>query len=93
MIDVNAKPLFQHDCDGCVFLGVHTEAAPTYRELTDIYWCPRCDDGTLIRRYDTRGDRYSSYPHFVWASALTTCSWLREAVVVLVQHLMKEGSK
>ena len=90
MIDKTATPIHEHDCDGCVFLGQYTDSEAMHPgEPTDIYWCACADGGTLIRRYGPAG-KYASHPHFVWHHTLQAIPWMREAVVVLVHHLMEK---
>lgn len=52
------EPRFTHDCDGCVFLGRLVDAGTD----TDVYFCERCDGGSLILRYASEGSQYASMP-------------------------------
>lgn len=45
-------PRYTHDCDACEPLGEHLEY--------DLYYCPRCDGGTIIARYGNDGPEYAS---------------------------------
>lgn len=47
-------PRYTHDCDSCKFLGEHREY--------DLYYCARCDEGTVIARYSSDGPGYASIP-------------------------------
>lgn len=47
---------FTHDCDSCVFVGQHGDH--------DVWFCPRCDGGSLIARYGNEGSEYASTPLF-----------------------------
>jgi hypothetical protein len=47
---------FEHDCSTCQFLGQAGEF--------DMYWCPKCDEGSLIARYGSAGPEYASTPLF-----------------------------
>lgn len=56
-------PRFTHDCDSCVFLGRYTN--PYYalsKQHTDLYYCVRCDGGSMIARYGSEGSEYMSAP-------------------------------
>ena len=51
---MNETPLYQHDCDKCVFLGIH--------EGADLYLCPvGWGEANLVARYGPNGD-YASCP-------------------------------
>ena len=43
---------FNHDCQGCEFLG-------EWREY-DLYFCKKCENGTVIARYGSEGSNYAS---------------------------------
>jgi hypothetical protein len=45
-------PRYTHDCDACEYLGEHLEY--------DLYYCPRCDGGTVLARYGNDGPDYAS---------------------------------
>lgn len=51
-------PKFKHDCDGCIFLSW----VPIGPEGHDLYFCPKCDGGSIIARYGDEGSQYSSAP-------------------------------
>lgn len=55
------KPRFQHDCDSCLHL-----ATIRLQRWFDLYFCERCDGGTLIARFSSEGPDYSSYPIGIW---------------------------
>lgn len=47
-------PLFDHDCDHCMFLG-------TYNGYADLYWCMQMGNRpTLIARFSDDGPDYVS---------------------------------
>ncbi len=46
--------LWKHDCDSCVYLGTEGKL--------DFYYCEKCDGGTIIGRYSSRGADYASTP-------------------------------
>jgi hypothetical protein len=54
--EVKLPPRFIHDCKSCLYLGRHEEY--------DMWFCPTCDEGTLIARYDNEGGEYASTPLF-----------------------------
>jgi hypothetical protein len=47
-------PKFIHDCDTCQFLGRY--------QKHDLYYCPKCAEGTVIARYGNHGPDYRSMP-------------------------------
>lgn len=49
---------FMHDCDVCQFLGEYEWCGDRY----DLYYCPRCDEGSVIARYGSEGSEYKSVP-------------------------------
>jgi len=51
------KPLYQHNCTDCVFLGV-------YEDRIDLYWCAQGGViPTIIARYNSDpGDYISGFP-------------------------------
>jgi len=49
-----SKPLFEHDCDRCIFLGSHT----IEETQADLYWHDK--DPTVIARYSSEPSDYSS---------------------------------
>jgi hypothetical protein len=51
------KPQFIHDCDKCEFKGIMNGF--------DVYFCPKCDEGTWIARYSSEISEYASYPTFI----------------------------
>lgn len=52
-------PKFVHDCDRCTFLGGAT--CPETQAEADLYYCPNpCFEGTIIARWSSEGDNYSS---------------------------------
>ncbi len=56
-------PVYEHDCRSCEFL--ETFEVPDC-EIFDLYFCARCDEGTIVMRYDNEGRDYASYPSYVW---------------------------
>lgn len=55
-------PRYEHDCKSCI----HLDSREFEGAFCDMYFCPRCDDGTLIARFSSEGSDYTSYPLFVW---------------------------
>lgn len=52
------KPIFEHDCDSCKFLGVHNQH--------DLYFCPQSGSNpTVIARFSSNGPDYTSGMVFV----------------------------
>lgn len=47
-------PLYKHDCNGCIHLGTE--------DKLDFYYCAKCDGGTIIARWSSRGPDYASTP-------------------------------
>ena len=56
MFKMNSKPLFTHDCDGCLFLG------NPHDDFYDVYLCPGCDGGTIVVRHGNEDSDYYSSP-------------------------------
>ena len=54
------KPRYVHDCDQCIFLGGYEKAAIHY----DLYYCEKCDSGSVIARCGNEGYNYISMPIF-----------------------------
>jgi hypothetical protein len=52
-INQTPKPLFKHDCEKCLFLGV-------FNEDHDGYYCPT--EETCIARYGDKPEQYLSMP-------------------------------
>ena len=55
--------MFKHDCDSCQPLGEY--GYPRHESpntLFDLYYCPRCDEGSFIARYGNEGSEYESAP-------------------------------
>lgn len=55
---IDKKPVFEHDCDGCIFLGTYTWKERQF----DLYFCPNCDEGSVIARFGSDGPEYASAP-------------------------------
>jgi hypothetical protein len=49
---MSERKRWQHDCDGCLYLGQD--------EKHDFYYCARCDDGSVIARYGDQPWEYAS---------------------------------
>ncbi len=73
MTDV--KPKFQHDCDGCKFLGQHIF---DNGRVVDLYWCPSskndpvslaCDTSVIGRYGDECPDYAASMPPKAFAGS------------------------
>jgi hypothetical protein len=57
MFAINSEPRYEHDCDGCMYLG-------NYEEL-DVYYCCGSDGisgGSVILRFGDEGWEYTSSP-------------------------------
>ncbi len=90
---MTSKPKYKHDCDTCIFLGHYTtDKHPDHKELVcDVWFCPRCDDGTLICRRSSRGDDYASCPSGVFSQAAPRQPWLCHAASLLMKHLYNQA--
>lgn len=53
-------PKYQHDCTSCVFLGGYVK--PGSGTHCDLYYCSKCDEGTVIARVGSDGPDYASVP-------------------------------
>lgn len=74
------KPRYKHDCDSCQFLATIYYPAPHYNsdaadgkasvyhvhKHADLYFC-KCDGGTVIARFSSKGSDYASRPMFIRA--------------------------
>lgn len=58
------RPRHRHDCDDCEFLGVADGTNPGGDDSDDfdLWFCARCDEGSLIARYGNDGPNYISSP-------------------------------
>lgn len=54
-IEISDLPLYEHDCNNCVFLGKYTEDNHVY----DLYFCNN-EPTTVIARYSNIGSDYIS---------------------------------
>jgi hypothetical protein len=54
------KPVYQHDCDKCKFLGTIKTKDNGYGEQHDVYWCSGTL-GSLLARYGNEGWEYASF--------------------------------
>ena len=52
------KPLFKHDCDGCIYI----KSQKFFTKPYDGYYCP--ESGSLVIRYGDRPDNYESVQRF-----------------------------
>lgn len=59
MTEQSTGPRFQHDCDSCEYLGQSDERA---KRDYDLWYCARCDGGSLIARRSSEGSDYASSP-------------------------------
>jgi hypothetical protein len=64
---------YVHDCNSCIFLGNVFDVG--VRQVTDVYYCPKCRDGTLIIRYSDEGHDYLSYPLAIVGDFLHLQRW------------------
>lgn len=81
MLDVIA-PLYTHDCDGCKFLGALVKHGFRY----DLWYCARCDEGSLIARFGDDGPSYASSP----IAILRRPSYPRDTVLAQALKLYDE---
>ena len=52
------KPIYEHDCDNCKFLGNYKSPESGDNQTYDLYFCPGED--TVIARYGNNGWEYAS---------------------------------
>jgi hypothetical protein len=78
-------PLFQHDCQACMFLGVWREVGE-HAESFDIYFCQSTDGGSVIARFGDGGPEYASGP----ISALLY-SDIESVLTKVAKWIMREG--
>lgn len=59
---VNEKPLYEHDCDQCVFLGrfESDKSLDSKKTIFDLYLCGSNDYPTVVARYGVGGPEYKS---------------------------------
>lgn len=72
---MKTEPLFDHDCDRCIFLG-------TYNGYADLYWCKQSigDRPTLIARFSSEeADYISGIPFYKVFPELAKAYVLAEA--------------
>jgi len=50
------KPIHEHDCSRCLFLGTH--------KSHDLYFCEQSGHPTVIARYSSKGSEYISGVEF-----------------------------
>lgn len=55
-------PQFTHDCNSCLFLGRYEDTATLHGRDYDLYYCGRCDEGSVIARFGSDGWEYQSMP-------------------------------
>lgn len=53
------EPHYEHDCDQCYFL---MSIISQDKGKFDIYYCHKCDGGTLLARFGNEPEAYSSWP-------------------------------
>lgn len=56
------KPIYEHDCDKCIFLGNYESPKSGDNQLYDLYFCPGED--TVVARYGNNGWEYASGMRF-----------------------------
>lgn len=59
----NGSPLYQHDCDECVYLGAYHQQLPGQVQSCDLYFCSKENPYkslTVIARFGDAGDQYTS---------------------------------
>jgi hypothetical protein len=61
---VTDKPIFQHDCDRCIFLGGYPCGVGGFEDYFDLYACQENmtskEHWTLVLRYGNEGHQYRS---------------------------------
>lgn len=73
------KPRWMHDCQNCVFLGTHSQAAPGLlgEQIRDLYVCPENAGGPLlVARYGSLSGERMIY---TWGAEVPIHPFLREA--------------
>jgi hypothetical protein len=59
---MDSKPQYTHDCDKCIFLGIHRNGD----EISDLYYCKQnIGAPTVIARFGNYGADYTSGMSFV----------------------------
>jgi len=51
---LTSTPVYDHDCERCVFLGRSTDG------YADLYHCTECHGPTVVARYGSLGHQYAS---------------------------------
>jgi hypothetical protein len=69
-------PLYEHDCEGCVYLGRFDDDTYHEREL-DLYFCGSQWGSTVVARYSDSGPDYHSGLEFVGKIPALTEAWQR----------------
>ena len=57
------KPVHEHDCDACIYLGTYTDLGDKKDKHIDCYWCKSRDNDNLhsvIGRHSSEGSDYAS---------------------------------
>ena len=61
---MNEIPVYEHDCDHCIYLGSdHPRGGERQVNAVDLYYHDTPSGPTLIRRYSSDGPDYSAVPH------------------------------
>ena len=66
------KPQFEHDCDGCHYLGNITVNNPDdvlKQRCVDLYFCETLPRWTVIARYGDKGYQYMSGAGFSYGAS------------------------
>lgn len=84
-------PHYTHDCDSCEYLGQYDHNDRVF----DLYYCPRCDEGSVLARYSNEGSNYLSimlgvllyagYPHdapLVEAARRQIARWKNDSAIL-----------
>lgn len=79
----STEPRYTHDCDSCVFLGRYHNGGKTF----DLYYCRRCDGGSLLARYGSKDSSYMSAPFSVLLYA--GYEWNNPLVVAACRQIEK----
>jgi hypothetical protein len=50
---------YKHNCDGCIYIGSESFDGRDTKDW-DYYYCPNCDNGSVVARYGNEGGDYTS---------------------------------
>lgn len=92
------KPLYQHDCTDCQYLGRYLKPMESIHDdpdaVYDLYYCPKTSgSGSVLARYGNDGPDYLSMDVRVLVSALMgDYSTLKEALIRQIEKWSKSMS-